>query len=84
MVTCLKGNQGTLHKSVAERGEKQLGNDIADLMHESLHETWTRKRHGRSPRRREEADEWLARWVLDASPCEIRNVACAGRGFTGS
>jgi predicted transposase YbfD/YdcC len=48
VAVCLKGNRGTLHKPVAERGEKQLGNDIADLMHESLHETWTRKRHGRS------------------------------------
>jgi predicted transposase YbfD/YdcC len=48
VVVCLQGHQGSLHNSVAELVEKQLENDFADLMHKSMHETWTQKRHGRS------------------------------------
>ena len=51
VVICLKGNQGTLHKSVAELVEKQLENNFADLLHETLHEVSTKKRHGRQESR---------------------------------
>ena len=47
VVVCLKGNQGNLHKAVANLVEQQLENDFADLTHQTLHETSSKKSHGR-------------------------------------
>jgi hypothetical protein len=51
VVVCLKGNQGNLHKAVSEFVEKQLDNDFEGLVHETLHESSNKKRHGRQESR---------------------------------
>ena len=39
VVVCLQGNQGNLHKSVSEFGEKQADHNFEGCVHETLHES---------------------------------------------
>jgi predicted transposase YbfD/YdcC len=47
VIICLKGNQGKLYNSVADFVERHTDTGFAEVHHEELHESATKKRHGR-------------------------------------
>ena len=47
VVVFLKGNPGNLHRAVSEFIAKQLDNNFEGLVHEKLHESSSKQRHGR-------------------------------------